>query len=169
MAAKVIFYEKQTFTKPWAWFIVIAMNLLFFYAIFQQVFLGQPFGQHPIDNIPLLISAATALIISVLFLKASLITVITDEGIRVKFFPFHLKFKFFPWNKIERAFIREYNPIGEFGGWGLRFGFFGKGTAYIISGEKGLQLELGNNKKLLIGTQLPAQLEEVLNRQLNKK
>ncbi|MEO0075774.1 MAG: hypothetical protein ABIK31_06695 [candidate division WOR-3 bacterium] len=50
----------------------------------------------------------------------------------------------------------------EYGGWGLRLGLFGKGTAFSVSGNKGLQLEFTDNKKLLIGTNKLDELTETL-------
>ena len=61
-----------------------------------------------------------------------------------------------------KSYVRQYSPIIEYGGWGLRFGIFGKGTAFNVSGNKGLQLEFINNKKLLIGTNKPDALTETL-------
>ncbi|MBX2959059.1 MAG: hypothetical protein KF732_03800 [Flavobacteriales bacterium] len=59
-------------------------------------------------------------------------------------------------------YVRQYSPLTEYGGWGIRLGLFGKGTAYNVSGNKGLQLEFTNNKKLLIGTNKPNELTETL-------
>ncbi|MDQ1088364.1 hypothetical protein [Siphonobacter sp. SORGH_AS_1065] len=50
----------------------------------------------------------------------------------------------------------------EYGGWGLRLGLFGKGIAFNVSGNKGLQLEFIDHKKLLIGTNKPEELTKVL-------
>ena len=50
----------------------------------------------------------------------------------------------------------------EYGGWGLRYGFFGKGRALNVSGNTGLQIEFNNGKRLLIGTNKPRELKEVL-------
>jgi hypothetical protein len=88
--------------------------------------------------------------------------VIKKDGIYVRFFPFHLRFKHYSWDKLTKSFVRQYSPIAEYGGWGLRFGLFGKGTAYNISGNKGLQLQFIDNKKLLIGTNKPDELTETL-------
>lgn len=52
-------------------------------------------------------------------------------------------------------YVRKYSPLGEFDGWGLRFGFGGK--AENISDS-----QFTNNKKLLIGTQKPKELSETL-------
>jgi hypothetical protein len=54
--------------------------------------------------------------------------------------------------------------LTEYGGWGLRLGILGKGTAFNVSGDKGLQLEFIDNKKLLIGTKKPEELTETLNK-----
>lgn len=52
--------------------------------------------------------------------------------------------------------------MGEYGGWGLRLGGFGKGQAYNISGDKRLQLEFTTGQRLLIGTNKPEELSTVL-------
>jgi len=58
-----------------------------------------------------------------------------------------------------------YYPISEFGGWGLRGGFFfnkGKEKAVNVSGDIGIQLIFKNGKKLLIGTQKKEEAKRVL-------
>ena len=62
-----------------------------------------------------------------------------------------MKYKFFPFDEIESFKEREYRPIREYGGWGIRYGLSGK--AYNVYGNKGLQLVLNNKKKILIGSQ----------------
>lgn len=85
---------------------------------------------------------------------------IRKDGVYVKFFPFHLSFKVYKWDKVSKLFVRQYDPISEYGGWGLRIGRNGK--AFNVSGNKGLQLEFHDNKKLLIGTNKPEELKETL-------
>ena len=58
--------------------------------------------------------------------------------------------------------VRQYSPLLEYGGLGMRIGLFGKGKAWNISGDKGLQLEFNNQKKLLIGTNQPEELAATL-------
>jgi hypothetical protein len=65
---------------------------------------------------------------------------------------------------LTKSFVRQYSPLTEYGGWGLRPGLFGKGTAFCVSGDMGLQLEFTDNKKLLIGTNKPDELTETLNK-----
>jgi len=99
-----------------------------------------------------------------MFINMRLETQIKKDGVYLKFFPFHLSFRRYTWDKISKSFVRQYNPIGEYGGWGIRFGFFGKGKAYSVSGNKGLQVEFSDTKRVLIGTNKPDELTETLKR-----
>jgi hypothetical protein len=64
------------------------------------------------------------------------------------------------WEQVKRAYIRQYNPIKEYGGWGLKWS--STNAAYNIMGNVGLQLVLQNGKKILIGTQKPEELRSFL-------
>lgn len=115
-----------------------------------------------------LLIAISLLVLSVgLIFIFKLKTRIDEEGIHYQFFPFHFSLKTIKWSEIRKAYFRVYDPIGEYGGWGLKGGVFwksSKGTAVNIAGDKGIQLELKNGKKLLIGTQKEAAVKEVLKR-----
>ena len=121
-------------------------------------------GDIPVSNAELVISTITSLLIIILFLITRLETLIKKDGIYVRFYPFQPNYMVFTWDKISTAFVRQYDPIAEYGGWGLRFGLFGRGKAFNISGNKGLQLVFHDGTKLLIGTQKPEELSEILKR-----
>ena len=91
---------------------------------------------------------------------SNLVTEVSTEGVSYKMWPFHGKSRVIKWEEIESAEVRKYKPIGEYGGWGVRIGT--KGKAYNVKGNMGLQLVLVSGKRILIGTQKPAELEEVL-------
>ncbi len=80
----------------------------------------------------------------------------------MQFFPFFFKFRYFPFSELNNVFVKKYSPMMDYGGWGIRVGFFGKGTAYNISGNMGLQLIFNNSKKILIGTKQPLALQNAL-------
>lgn len=122
--------------------------------------MGQPFGDKPMNNTGLLISTAFTILLTYMFFSFRLQTLIKTDGIYVRFFPLHLRFKHYSWNSISKAYIRQYAPIKEYGGWGLRSG--NMGTAFNVSGNQGLQLEFTSNKKILIGTGNPDELKKVL-------
>lgn len=164
MKNKILFTERQRFKQWWLWFILAGLNGLFLFGVYKQVIGGQQFGDKPMSNAGLLITAALTIFFTILFVNFHLDTIIKSDGIYVRFFPFHLKFKYFPWDRLTKSFVRQYSPIIEYGGWGLRLILFGKGTAFNVSGNKGLQLEFTDNKKLLIGTNKPDELTKTLNK-----
>lgn len=164
MDTEILFTERQKFKQWWLWLILLVINALFLFGVFKQVISGQQFGDKPMSNIGLLLTTGLVILLTILFINFRLDTQIKKDAIYVKFFPFHLSFKRYTWDKISKSFVRQYSPITEYGGWGLRIGLFGKGKAFNVSGDKGLQLEFTDGKKLLIGTSKPNELKEALNK-----
>jgi hypothetical protein len=164
MNQEILFSERQKFKQWWLLAILLSINTLFIFGVCKQVILGKQFGDKPMSDAGLLTITGLFLLATILIFTSRLDTVIKSDGIYVRFFPFHLTFKHYKWNSLTKSFVREYSPITEYGGWGLRLGLFGKGTAFNVSGDKGLQLEFNNHKKLLIGTNKPAELTETLNK-----
>lgn len=164
MNNEILFTERQKFKQWWVWLILLGINGLFLFGLFKQIIDGEQFGDKPMSNVGLLIATGVTLLLTLLFLNLRLDTEIKNDGIYVRFFPFHLTFKHYNWDSLTKSFVRQYSPISEYGGWGLRLGLFGKGTAFNVSGDKGLQLEFSNHKKLLIGTNQPEELNETLSK-----
>lgn len=162
MNTQNLFTETQKFRQAWLIILLIIVNAIFLFGFFKQVVFGFSFGTKPMSNLELYISNAMLLLFSAIFFFIKMETIITHEGIHVRVFPLHLKYQFIAWGDIEKAYIRQYSPIGEFGGWGIRYGFGKKGKAYNVSGNMGLQLELKNNKRLLIGTQKSEEIAELI-------
>jgi hypothetical protein len=164
MDNEILFTERQRFRQWWLWLILLAVNGLFLFGVFKQVLFGQQFGDKPMSDTGLLATTGLTLVLTLLFVNFRLYTIIKKDGIYVRFFPFHLKYKHYAWERLTKSYVRQYSPITEYGGWGLRIGLFGKGTAFNVSGNKGLQLEFTDNKKLLIGTNKPEELTEILSK-----
>jgi hypothetical protein len=57
---------------------------------------------------------------------------------------------------IRSAIEVRYDPAAEYGGYGIRSG--AKRLAYIASGNRGVQVELSDGRKLLIGSERPGEL-----------
>ena len=147
---QTIFYEKQQFRQVWIWMILILILLILLIPIISGVF-------GVFLNIILLTIGYCFIW---LFYSMKLITEIKKDGIQIIFTPF-TNF-IIPFNKIRSYKIREYRPILEYGGWGIRFNRTGK--AYTVSGKIGLQIELSNGKEILIGTENPDKLLQSLNK-----
>lgn len=161
---ETLFSEKQRFTQPWIWVLLIGLNVLFLYGIVQQLIFKIPFGNNPAPDGLLVTFAFIPIAITWLFLRFELTTEITKEAIFFQLKPFQSKKEKIEWTAIEKAYLRTYSPLKEYGGWGYRLS--SKGKAYNVRGNQGLQLELKNGKKILIGTQKAADLERVLNDEL---
>ncbi|MFL3027805.1 MAG: hypothetical protein ACJZ1O_05900 [Candidatus Neomarinimicrobiota bacterium] len=146
------FYETQQFRQLWVWTII----LLVMFALITPIF----FGVIGIILSIVLVSFSFGFIF--LFWKMKLITTIKEDGINIIFVPF-TNF-IIPFSKIKYYKIREYRPIIEYGGWGIRFNKSGK--AYTVCGTTGLQISLLNGKEILIGTQRPDPILESLNKKM---
>ena|SRR6218665_1759169 len=162
MDSHILFSEKQRFTQWWIWAILIGVNGLFIFGIVEQVVFGKPFGDNPMSNLGLFLVAGGMFILSLMLFFSKLETRVTRDELSVRMFPFHFRFKHFTWNQFSKIYVKEYSPIADYGGWGLRYSISGDGKAYNMSGKKGLQLEFTNGKKLLIGTQKAEELNAVL-------
>lgn len=162
MTEKSRFSETQKFRQWWLWFILAGTKGLMGFLIITQAMYGKPFGESKWENISLLIGFFMMLVLSMLFFILRLETRISDSGIYVRFFPLQLKFRHYKWEDIDQVYLREYSPIAEYGGWGIRYGFAGKGKAFNVSGKTGLQLVFKNGRKVLIGTNKAEDMLQVL-------
>ncbi len=158
------FKEVQGFKTWWAWLAVAAMNVLFIYAIIQQVVLGKPFGPKPAPGYVLVIVELFFLLILFFLMSIKLKTRINDAGIYYRFYPFQFKETKIEWHELRDAYMREYNSLHEYGGLGIRYGSKKTGRALntSASSNKGLQLQFNDGNLLLIGTARPAEMQEIV-------
>ena len=162
MNRETLFSETQAF-RHWAiWLPLLGLDAFVLYGGYRQWILGEPWGDDPLPDAGLALLLALMLAVTALFLLLRLDTRIDREGVHVRYLPFHRRFRHFPWERITSCQVRRYSPIGEYGGWGLRLGLFGKGDAYNVSGNRGLQLEFSDRRPLLIGTRRPDELQTAL-------
>ncbi|MCA0426566.1 MAG: hypothetical protein LCH37_03945 [Bacteroidetes bacterium] len=148
------FRESQRFTQWWVWVVLIGTGTLPYIPYFTGAYSqGSASG--------LVGSSIIMLIMALLFLVLRLETTIDEDGIRIQFFPFHFKSRFYSWNEIKRMGVRQYSPLREYGGWGIR-GLSKKNRAFNVKGNWGLQLEFENGDLLLIGTSKPEELQNWL-------
>ncbi|MEQ9426479.1 MAG: hypothetical protein RJQ09_18800 [Cyclobacteriaceae bacterium] len=154
------FEESQSFTQWYIWLLLIGLNLLFLFGIYKQAILGEAFGNKPASTLVLSFVWIPVLLITVFFFMIRLDTKINKEGVHVRFFPIHRKFKKHEWDDIREAKVRKYRPLLEYGGWGIRG--IGRNRALNVKGNIGLQLVFNDGKKLLIGTQKKEELDLVI-------
>jgi hypothetical protein len=166
---EILFREEQRFRQLWLWALLVVTlvppTLLLGLGWMQQVVRGRPFGARPAPDLVLTLITLLIVVLTIATLwamrAARLITEVRTDGLRVQFIPFHRHPR-----RIEgiRSFtVRDYSPIGEYGGWGLRWGG-PKNLAYNVSGARGVQLELEDGRRILIGSQRPEELHAALSR-----
>lgn len=166
----VLFHERQTLEHTWLRTIVVVSLVcpvaLFAYGLYQQLCLGRPWGDKPMSDTGLIVTAAFVTLIAVAVVLLVFITVldvrVDRRAVHVHFRPFLSRT--FPLHKIAEAYARIYRPIREYGGWGIRFSFRGRGRAYNAYGNRGVQLEFTDGRRLLIGSQHPEDLADAINR-----
>ena len=158
------FKEVQRFKTWWAWLGVAALNVLFMYAIVQQIFLGTAFGPKPAPDFVLILVELFLLLLFIFLISIKLKTRITDKGIYYRFIPFQFKEIVIEWHELKDAYIRVYDSFNEYGGWGIRTGSTktGKAINTSASSNKGLQLQFNDGKLLLIGTRRPEEIQLIL-------
>jgi hypothetical protein len=141
--------ESQKFNQWWLWLLNLGLMGIVFWGAYQEYQDGMPLWQ------ALLAIALVAVFALVPLALIELRTTITDDGVEVRFWPFSRRriFK----SEIKSMHVRSYSPLGEYGGWGYRLGA-SAGKAYNTMGNRGLQLELHDGEKILIGTQRPEEL-----------
>ncbi len=95
-----------------------------------------------------------------LFFFSRLVTEVRDDGIYIRFFPFLRTAHRIAFTEMKQYEVRTYHSIREYGGYGIRYGSNGK--AYNVSGDRGVQIELLNGERLLIGSQRAEELWRAL-------
>lgn len=169
MKGKLLFEEEQLFNYTWIWWLMMIVAipslLVFGYGVYQQLFLGEPWGNNPMSDTTMIVVVPLIYLILGgvvwLFMVMKLVIKIDQSTITYSFHPFISRTRVLHSTDLKNQYVRKYHPIFEYGGWGYRF-LNSKDLAYNVKGKWGLQLVFTNGKKLLLGTQKPKELEQAL-------
>jgi len=155
----VDFREVQQFRQVWLWILMLVSFIVPIVLVSCQLMKGAAAGR-PMsgDLIPFALLVLFGVGIPALMYFIKLITEVRSEGLYLRFVPFVRRL--ISYEDIKTCEARTYSPIGEYGGWGVRWGPSGK--AYNISGNRGVQLEFKDGKRLLIGSQRAEELAQAI-------
>jgi hypothetical protein len=103
---------------------------------------------------------ALSAVVPGLLLFGHLRTEVREDGLHVQYFPFHPSARRIAFEELESAEARTYDPIREYGGWGLRGA--SRDAALNVSGNRGVQLVFRDGRRLLIGSQRAEELETAI-------
>lgn len=120
----VHFREVQRMKQWWLWLLVLGTAGLMWYGAFQQLILGIPFGDKPAPDLVLIIFWLLFGIGLPYFIGMhKLTTEVRDKHLYVRFSPYHnSKGVIIPFDEILSCESVTYNPISEYGGWGILLG-----------------------------------------------
>ena len=126
----------------------------------EQIVFGRPHGEHPgPDWLVWVLAIFLCVATPALLLTLRLTVTVDDAGVHIRYYPFVNRV--IPFSEIQAFAARQYKPIREFGGWGIRSGL-GKKMAYNASGNLGVELYLENMKSVMIGSQRHLELADTL-------
>ncbi len=144
------FHEEQRFRQLWIWILILAIAALQWWGWIQQILLDQPFGDNPgPDWMVWLFWALFGIGLPVFFLYLRLVVEVNDEGVWLRYIP--LTKRLIRFGDIERCEAVDYQPMRQYGGWGIRG--LGSNRAYNVSGSQGVRLHLRNGAVVVIGSQ----------------
>jgi len=177
----VVYQEEQKFSLWLRWLVYLSMGLAVLISAFALIKETAPEGSqetwdaspppgmkvdspHPERSrriLAVIVGIGVPIAIAGLFLFLKLETEVRPDGLYVRYAPFHIHFKRIDPEDLSEYYARQYKPIREYGGWGIRCSFR-NGKAYNVSGNKGVQLVFKNGKRLLIGSQKADELETAI-------
>lgn len=161
---KVLFREVQRFRQWYLIIPIVGISLFIWYAWYQQIIQGIPFGDKPASDAGMwVLWAIMGILFPLLFLSLRLVTEVRKENITLFLWPFYKKTV--PYKDIKSAEACTYRPIMEYGGFGIRWVPF-KGMAFNVSGNKGVRLHLKDGKEIMIGTRKPDELAAAIQSRL---
>ena len=155
-------YIRQKFIIALVAFAALLPLSFFIIGLISQIGYGIEFGDKPMSDKELIIctviSAIFALFVLMLFKFSNLTIEVKTDGFYYQYFPFHLSVKKIEKTIVKSATIRNFRPIAEYGGWGIRYGFGKRGKGYVVSGNTGVQFILNNDKKVFFSTIEPEKM-----------
>src|SRR5438552_3196347 len=107
----------------------------------------------------IVVGPLVVLVVAVLLSLSHLDVDVTDEGVTIAF-RYVWPARHIGFSEIVGLEVRRYDPLLEYGGWGVRLG--PKGWGYMTSGNEGVQLRLRKGLPVLIGSRRPRELEAAI-------
>jgi hypothetical protein len=155
---KSVSYREVNSRKPsWIWPLMILIIAMMWYGFFEQIVSGRPFGNNPGPDWLIWVTWLLAGIgLPVFLFVARVIVTVSEDEIIIRWFP--LWTRRVPLSDVEQCEVRKYNPILDYGGWGIRYAGKDRGWAYTLSGNHGVFVRTASGKNVMIGSETPQRL-----------
>jgi hypothetical protein len=124
-----------------------------------QVGFGHPWGKQPMSNASVI---GWTIFLWAIFFRLITVRLVTEAhdgelGISLRGF---WRSRRIPLNEIQSAEKISYDPIRDYGGYGIRTGHFGK--AYIAAGTRDVRLKRASGATVVVGSQCSEELAGLL-------
>src|SRR5579872_285833 len=114
----------------------------------RQIVWHHPWGNPPVTDGGLVFLTILILLVYLRLVSVRLVTELDPERLSVAMRGLWRRTRV-PVAEIRSATAVRYDPVAEYGGYGIRSG--PRGRAYIASGNQAVQLELRDGRKILVG------------------
>lgn len=159
-ANNTLFHEEQPLRLWWAWLPILILAGLAWYYFLVQIVFSTPVGTPPApDAMVVVIWLIFGIVFPLFGYSVKLVTTVAMDSIVLRFVP--LATRRIPLRDVAAYQMRRYRALAEYGRWGIRFGRHKK-RAYTIGGDAGVELELTDGTRLLIGSQRAEELTGAL-------
>jgi hypothetical protein len=160
---KKLFAEEQRFRQTWLWTLGLITCLIPMIIVVVIMFSFKIAKPHAMA-IAFLEVSGISIINLLLFYLVRFETIITDEAVFYRWWPFFIKYSVVKRADIKEVTIKKYPYFNM--GYHKRKGF---GKVNVVNGDKGVQLVLMNGQLIYLGTQRLPALEQALNVLVRKK
>lgn len=165
-----IFEEEQRVTQWWVWaivFVVAAAGIASAHWTWRMQFvLHRQWANHPSSDteaIVFMVAMVLAGLLPLALIRYIRLRVrVEQDSLTFTYRPFIRKR--YPMDRIATAEARQYHPLIEYWGWGIRLSITGRGWCYTVSGDEGVQVTLINGKTFLIGSRRAGELAGAIRR-----
>lgn len=156
--ANQVFNETQNYRGTWVMYLILMTELPMLVLVTIILFNSKT------DNNEIFLHLGLVLLIMsgafLLLMNIQLQTRIDHKGVHYRFIPFLNKWRIIPKENIQSINLITFSPISDFGGWGMKGNRTTK--AYSIIGDQGILIDVGEKKKIMLGTKKTAELESFL-------
>jgi hypothetical protein len=145
--ANRIFKESQSYLGTWTMYVMIMTEVP---VIILMIVLYATTDDKQEMAIALGVVIGSLILVFILIFNLKLETRIDDKSISFRYTPFIRQWRSFQKETIKSYKVINYSPISDYGGWGFKGNKTTK--AYSVLGDQGLLIDVGEKKKILIGT-----------------
>ena len=146
-----MFFEKQSLSPAVQY--VVGFFGIFSFAVIILAFRNY-MGLTPPDRAILAISSVAVASIFSLVVSLRMHTTVSDGSLNVRFWPFGCLT--IPIADVKQSELIQYDPLSDFGGWGVRPGL--GGIIYSVRGRSAVKIVRNGGSLIYIGTGKPEEL-----------